>query len=117
MKQRKSFLEETKKKLLERKDEMMNMLAKSSEDQISDGQVQDSGDEAVSITMEKLRNSLEQNEVNELRLIENAITRLNKNEYGLCIDCEEQISIKRLENFPYAARCIICQEVNEEKES
>ena len=114
MKQRKTFLEGIKKKLLDRKNDMMNMLNTSSKDQVSDGQVKDSGDEALSVTMEKLKNSLEQNEVNELRLIEDAIKRLDQGEYGLCIDCEEHISIKRLEHYPYAARCIVCQEAKEE---
>jgi DnaK suppressor protein len=30
--------------------------------------------------------------------------------YGLCIDCEEPISLKRLESIPWASRCIHCQQ-------
>lgn len=30
--------------------------------------------------------------------------------YGLCVDCEEPISLKRLESIPWASRCIRCQE-------
>lgn len=115
MKARGDFLNKLKDKLEARKEEMMTLLTESSQDKVSDGQVQDSGDEALSLTMEKLQNSLEQNEIDELRLIEDALLRLNKGEFGFCIDCEEPISDKRLENFPYAARCIVCQEAVEEE--
>jgi DnaK suppressor protein len=30
--------------------------------------------------------------------------------YGTCIDCEEPISLKRLETIPWASRCIGCQQ-------
>ena len=36
--------------------------------------------------------------------------------YGLCIDCEEPISLKRLESIPWASRCIRCQEAFELRE-
>ncbi len=115
MKIRNDFLIKIKEKLVDRKEEMMQLLTESSQDKVSDGQVQDAGDEALSITMEKLQNSLEQTEIDELRLIEEAIARINKGEFGACVDCEEPISDKRLENFPYAARCIVCQEALEEE--
>ena len=92
----------------------MNMLTQSSQEKVSDGQVQDSGDEALSLTMEKLKNSLEQTEIDEFRLVEDALKRIEKGEYGFCIDCQDPISDRRLENFPYVARCIVCQEALEE---
>lgn len=97
-----------------RRADMASGLSKSASEKVSDGQVQDSGDEALSLTMEKLQDSLQQNEIDELRLIEDALNRLDRGEYGICIDCEEPISERRLENFPYAARCIVCQEAFEE---
>lgn len=114
MKQRSKFLDKIKEKLLERKADMTNMLTESTHEQVTDGTIQDSGDEALSLTMEKLKNSLEQSEIDELRLIENAISKIEKGEFGFCVDCDEPISERRLENFPYAARCIVCQEAFEE---
>lgn len=92
---------------------MSSQLLKLSQEKVSDGQVQDSGDEALSISMENLQNSLQENEMGELRLLESALERIEKGEYGICIDCGEQISERRLETFPYAARCIVCQEAYE----
>lgn len=114
MKQRSDLLEKIKDQLLARQADMASGLSKSASEKVSDGQVQDSGDEALSLTMEKLQDSLQQTEIDELRLIEDALGRINRDEYGICIDCQEQISERRLENFPYAARCIVCQEAFEE---
>ncbi len=53
---------------------------------------------------------------NDLSEIEDAKRRLADGSYGICVDCEEQISAKRLANIPTANRCIVCQEKNEKKQ-
>ena len=63
--------------------------------------------------MEKLQSSLQKTEIEELKLIEDSLDRIKRGEYGICIDCNEPISERRLENYPYAARCIVCQEILE----
>ena len=115
MKQRKKLLEKVRKKLLDRREEMMQDLAHLSSEKITAGEVQDSGDEALSLSLEKLQTSLEQTDIDELRLIDDALNRIDKGEYGFCVDCSQPISSIRLETFPYAARCIVCQEALEEK--
>lgn len=40
-----------------------------------------------------------------------ALQRIQDGSYGICLDCEEPISAKRLAAQPSAARCIGCQEV------
>ena len=42
----------------------------------------------------------------EVRL---ALQRLDEGEYGVCLDCEEPISAKRLHAVPWAIRCVHCQ--------
>ena len=42
-----------------------------------------------------------------------ALRRLDAGEYGMCIDCEEPIAVKRLQAVPWAERCVICQEAHE----
>jgi DnaK suppressor protein len=39
-----------------------------------------------------------------------ALRRMDDGTFGACIDCEEDISLKRLAAVPWAARCIPCQE-------
>lgn len=114
MKQRAEFIERIKKALLKRKDEMSHQLTSQMHEKITDGVVQDSADEVLSLSMEKLQSSLQQTEIDELRLIDDAVMRIQKGEYGVCVDCGEPISERRLESFPYAARCIVCQEAQEQ---
>ena len=45
-----------------------------------------------------------------LRRVELALARLERGEYGLCVDCDEPINPKRLEVDPAAERCIGCAE-------
>ena len=113
MKKSKDFIVKMRKKLIEKELEFTDRLKSQAEDRVFEGQVKDTADEAFSSSMEKIQNSLEQSEIDEIKLIEQAIGRIDKGEYGLCIDCRESISDKRLENYPYAARCIVCQEALE----
>jgi DnaK suppressor protein len=39
-----------------------------------------------------------------------ALRRIADGAFGACIDCEEDINLKRLAAVPWAARCIPCQE-------
>ncbi|MBT6345480.1 MAG: TraR/DksA family transcriptional regulator, partial [Nitrospina sp.] len=50
---------------------------------------------------------------NELKLIEEALFRINSGSYGECESCEKKISLKRLQIMPLTALCIECQEAAE----
>ena len=45
-----------------------------------------------------------------LRETRAALGRMDTGVFGICFDCEEEISPKRLAAVPWAARCIACQE-------
>jgi len=45
-----------------------------------------------------------------LHEIEAALARMDRGEYGLCIDCEEPIDLRRLHAHPAALRCASCQQ-------
>jgi len=51
----------------------------------------------------------------ELKHIEGALRRLNEapEDFGLCEQCEEAISPKRLELMPFARLCVTCQSKSE----
>jgi RNA polymerase-binding transcription factor DksA len=56
--------------------------------------------------------SLEMNRINynQLRLVEEALARLETGDYGICLHCEDPISPKRLRAVPWARHCISCEE-------
>jgi DnaK suppressor protein len=45
-----------------------------------------------------------------LRNIRGALARLADGSYGVCLHCEENIKLKRLDAVPWAKFCITCQE-------
>jgi DnaK suppressor protein len=54
------------------------------------------------------RNNLEKS---LLREVEEAMARVQEGTYGICQECEEPISPKRLQALPWAKFCVRCQEV------
>jgi DnaK suppressor protein len=51
-----------------------------------------------------------------LAKIEEAITRIEDGEYGICEACGDDINVKRLEARPVTTLCIDCKTVQEQKE-
>jgi DnaK suppressor protein len=45
-----------------------------------------------------------------LREVEAALRRIEQGTYGVCHECEEPISVKRLDAVPWARYCVTCQE-------
>jgi DnaK suppressor protein len=45
-----------------------------------------------------------------LREVNDALQRLDHGAYGICLECEEPISNKRLDAVPWARYCVACQE-------
>jgi DnaK suppressor protein len=45
-----------------------------------------------------------------LREIAGALHRMDHDHYGVCMECEEPISSKRLDAVPWAKYCVTCQE-------
>jgi DnaK suppressor protein len=68
-----------------------------------DDQAQISHDEFVSLRMNGL-------DYNQLRLVEEALDRLDAGDYGICLACDEPIAEKRLRALPWARYCVGCQE-------
>ena len=70
-----------------------------------DDQAQISHDEFVCLHMNSL-------DYGQLRLVNEALDRIDSGEYGICMSCEEPIPPKRLNAIPWARYCVRCQENN-----
>ena len=46
-----------------------------------------------------------------LREISDALLRIGQGSYGVCMECDEPISQKRLDAVPWARYCVTCQEL------
>ena len=75
-----------------------------------DDQAQITHDEFISLRMNGL-------DYTQLRMVEEALDRLNSGDYGVCLSCEQPIAPKRLQAIPWARYCVTCQDlVGEESE-
>jgi DnaK suppressor protein len=52
-----------------------------------------------------------------VRQLRSAMERLDDGSYGICLQCEEPISPKRLKAVPWAEFCISCQETVDQSNS
>lgn len=51
-----------------------------------------------------------------LKKIDHALSRIDTSTFGICENCEEEISLKRLEARPETTLCIRCKEDQEKSE-
>lgn len=51
-----------------------------------------------------------------LRNVRAALQRIDQDQFGICLHCEEDISIKRLNAVPWTPYCIECQEQYDRKQ-
>ncbi|HYP27058.1 MAG TPA: TraR/DksA family transcriptional regulator [Blastocatellia bacterium] len=75
---------------------------------------QDPADKASNSYTKELLFSQSTNERNTLRLIEEALERIEEGTYGECINCGEEIAPKRIDAIPWTPHCIRCQELVEQ---
>jgi DnaK suppressor protein len=76
-------------------------------------QAQLSHDEFVSLRLNSL-------DYGHLRLIEEALDRVQSGDFGVCLSCEQPIPQKRLQALPWARYCVPCPELigmNREEET
>ncbi len=74
---------------------------------------QDPADKASNAYTKELLFSQSTNDRFILQLIEEALERIENDEYGLCVHCNKEIQPKRLEAVPWARHCITCQDLQE----
>jgi DnaK suppressor protein len=71
---------------------------------------QDPADKASNSYTKELLFSQSTNERNTLKLIEEALDRIDEGTYGECTNCGQDIQPKRLDAIPWTPHCIKCQE-------
>lgn len=111
----KKKLKEYEKKLIEKKRQILSTIisSKSSGDESLSEIVQDIADRASTSYSRELLYGLSDNERRIFLLIEDALDRIKKSIFGICVNCQKKIQKKRLEAVPWARHCIECQELQE----
>jgi DnaK suppressor protein len=107
----------SRKSLLKMRGEILSKAKKLKEDSYTLGTdgIQDMADAASNSYNVDILMSISDNDLNLLKDIDNALDKIKNETYGICEECEEKISEKRLEANPVARYCITCKRMMEEK--
>jgi len=73
----------------------------------------DTGDESMANALSDFNVAILDRHIQGMRDIEAAFQRIKSGEYGVCIDCGDDVGFDRLQAYPTAKRCIVCQEKRE----
>ena len=99
-----------RKQLIEKRAEVMSALGIKFDTLARMGRVNEEDqaqlthDEFISLRLNSL-------DYGQLRLVNEALDRLESGDYGTCLRCEEPIPPKRLQALPWARYCVPCQEM------
>src|SRR5262245_43251626 len=101
--------------LLKKRQDLMRAYAISKGDSQAelDNGTEDYVDYAVNSYAREFLLSLTEMDRKHLLLVEEALNRIDRGEYGYCQQCGEDINLKRLEVQPWARHCLKCQELEE----
>jgi DnaK suppressor protein len=76
----------------------------------------DVSDQASAEVDQNFSMRIKEREQKLLKKIDEALDRLNKNTYGICERCEEEIPYQRLKARPVTTLCIACKTLQEQEE-
>ena len=99
--------------LIENTEEEVSRYIKGESRQLVESTL-DAGDTSVIDLSEDLRIQKLGANQDTLNKIDEALRKLDAGTYGMCDDCDDEISAGRLELLPFAIRCRDCQEDYEE---
>jgi DnaK suppressor protein len=112
----KKRLEYYKKKLLNRRDDLVKTITRTEEEgrQADDDPTVDLADKAANSYTKEFLFGQTNTDRAILNMIDEALKRIRGEEYGTCANCQEEMQQKRLEAVPWAKHCITCQEKKEQ---
>jgi DnaK suppressor protein len=104
-----------RERLLQKKQEILEAYNKNKNyGKLADEEgAQDIADKASNSYAKEFLFSLSNSERDLLQLVDEALTRIDEKRYGVCMSCEDEMNLKRLEAVPWARHCLPCQEKQE----
>lgn len=106
-------LDAIKERLIAERENLQNKL-KENDLSIDDSETPDPVDLAVRNYSKNVMLAVSENDSKQIQLINEALTRIDNDEYGTCQNCEKDINPKRLDAIPWARYCLACQELLEQ---
>jgi RNA polymerase-binding transcription factor len=101
--------------LIAKKQEILEVYAKTKTygQQADQEGSQDIADKASNSYTKEFLFSLSNTERELLQQVDEALARIQDRRFGVCLSCEDEVNLKRLEAVPWARHCVPCQEKQE----
>jgi DnaK suppressor protein len=109
----KTELKKIRTRLVEERALLVDKLA-GNDLSIDDSETPDPVDLAVRNYSKNVMLAVSENDSRQMTLIDEALLRIDDEEYGTCQNCEKAINPKRLNAIPWARYCLECQELVEQ---
>ena len=106
-------LDEIKDRLIAERENLLKKL-KENDLSIDDAETPDPVDLAVRNYSKNVMLAVSENDSRQILLINEALERIEDEEYGTCQNSEKEINPKRLDAIPWARYCLNCQELVEQ---
>ncbi len=112
----KKRLEYYKKKLATRREELLKAIARTEQEgrEADEDPTVDLADKAANSYTKEFLFGQTHNDRSLLQLVDEALTRIRGGNFGLCIQCQEELQQKRLEAVPWTRYCLPCQQKQEQ---
>jgi DnaK suppressor protein len=112
-------IQQIKRRLLVERERVEESFYRTTQHVLSeiDDSTRDAGDLASASHDRGVLYRLQGYESKRLRLINEVLSRIDHDDYGICEQCGQEISKTRLEAIPWATNCFRCQEQTDLRES
>ena len=109
---RKKDLEDIKRKLLAERERVVESLRRNTLHTLAeiDDTTRDAGDLASASHDRSVLYQLQESDTKRLKVINEVLSRIDRDSYGICEQCGDEIGKARLEAVPWATSCLTCQE-------
>jgi RNA polymerase-binding protein DksA len=105
---------EITERLLAKREELANRLARLKEN-VTSGHSADSQEQAQELENAEVVDALGNEARLELSKVARALDQIKNGTYGICLSCNEEIPLARLNAHPFADRCIRCATDEEQR--
>lgn len=112
-----TVIDALRRQLIARRHDIIGRVARTQHvlGELDESQPAEIEEEAQELNQVRLFTQLSERGRSEIHAIDDAITRMESGDYGVCETCEEPIDVARLEVLPTARLCTTCAEASERR--
>jgi DnaK suppressor protein len=112
----KKRLEYYRKKLITRREELVKAILRTEQEgrEADEDTTVDLADKAANSYTKEFLFGQTHTDRGMLGQVDEALVRINKGNFGNCLQCEQELQQKRLEAVPWTKHCLACQTKEEE---